>query len=45
MEQKQDKPLFPGQKKGLIRIFIKNGQQEESVQLRFNLFDDEPESK
>ena len=25
MEQKQDKALFPGQRKGLIRVFIKRG--------------------
>ena len=43
MEQKQDKILFPGQKKGLIRVFIKRGAQEEnSAQLNFYLFDDEP---
>jgi len=42
MEQKQDKELFPGQKKGLIRVFIKRSEQEESSQLSFYLFDDEP---
>jgi len=28
MEQKQNKNLFPGQKKGLIRFHIKYGQHE-----------------
>jgi hypothetical protein len=45
MEQKQVKKPFPGQKKGLIRVLIKKGQLEESVQLRIDLFVDEPESK
>jgi len=45
MEQEQDKALFPGQKKGLIRVFIKQGEQEESAQLHFYLFDDEPEDE
>lgn len=45
MEQKLGKPLFPGQEKGWIRILIKSGQQEDSVQLRFELFDDDPKSK
>ncbi|WP_179117552.1 hypothetical protein [Bacillus cereus] len=43
MDQKQDKTLFPGQKKGLIRMFIQRIEQEESTQLRFYLFGDEPE--
>ncbi|MGG3891113.1 hypothetical protein [Metabacillus fastidiosus] len=42
MEQKLDKNLFPGQKKGLIRVFIKRNEQEESSQLHFYLFDDKP---
>ncbi|USK62362.1 hypothetical protein [Peribacillus asahii] len=35
MDQKQDKALFPGQKTGLIRVFIKRVQEEESTQLHF----------
>ncbi|MCM3585554.1 hypothetical protein M3182_07305 [Mesobacillus maritimus] len=42
MGQKPDKDLFPGQKNGLIRVFIKRSEQEESSQLHFYLFDDEP---
>ena len=45
MEQNQDKDLFPGQKKGLIRIYIKQTEREESAQLRFYLFDDEPDDE
>ncbi|WP_400245567.1 hypothetical protein AB3U99_03705 [Niallia sp. JL1B1071] len=33
---------FPGEKKGIIKILIKNTDKEESVQLRFDLdFDDQ----
>jgi len=43
MEEKQVKPPFPGQQKGIIRILIKqqHEQKEDSVQLRFNLDDNE----
>jgi hypothetical protein len=29
--------LFPGQEKGIIKIFVKDIDEEESVQLRFDL--------
>jgi hypothetical protein len=41
MAQQQGKTLFPGQKKGLIRVLIKGDQMEESVQLQFDLFEEE----
>lgn len=43
MEEKQAKLPFPGQKQGIIRILIKQQreQKEDSVQLRFNLNDNE----
>lgn len=41
MEQKQDKALFPGQKKGLIKVLIKRGHQEQFVQSHFHFFEDE----
>lgn len=44
MEQKLDKDFFPGQKKGLIRVFIKRREQEEPSQMHFYLFDDEPKN-
>lgn len=44
MKWRLNKDSFPGQKKGLIRVLIKRGQQEESVQLEFNLFGEEDES-
>ncbi|WP_197247445.1 hypothetical protein [Cytobacillus firmus] len=41
MKENNNKP-FPGQKKGIIQILIKNTDIEESVQLRFDLdFDDQ----
>ncbi|MEH7120050.1 hypothetical protein V7128_21900 [Neobacillus vireti] len=40
MDQKLGKVLFPGQKKGLIRVFIKGGQQELFAQSHFHFFED-----
>jgi hypothetical protein len=45
MEQKQGNTLFPGRKKGVIRVFIKRGKQEGIEQLRFNLFEEESSVK
>jgi len=42
MEQQQDKKPFPGQETGIIRVLIKRSEHEESVQLSFDLFDEEP---
>lgn len=44
MKKKLNKKKFPGQKKGFICLLIKRSQEEESVQLQFNLFDEEDES-
>lgn len=41
MAQKQDKALFPGQKKGFIRVFIKRVQQEQFAQSHFHFFEDD----
>lgn len=41
MDQKLDKTLFPGQKKGLIHVFIKRDQQEQFAQSLFHFFEDE----
>jgi hypothetical protein len=40
MDQKLDKPLFPGQKKGLIRVLIKRDQQELFAQSHFHFYED-----
>ena len=45
MSPQKDNPLFPGQERGIIRILIKRGQEEGSVQLRLDLFDEEPPKK
>jgi len=42
MEQQQIMQPFPGQATGIIRVLIKRFEDEESVQLSFDLFDDEP---
>ncbi|MGF6947702.1 hypothetical protein QF028_000195 [Neobacillus sp. B4I6] len=41
MDQKLDKTLFPGQKKGLIHVFIKRDQQEQFAQSHFHFFEDD----
>ncbi|MCA1010378.1 hypothetical protein [Halobacillus halophilus] len=45
MPPQKDNTLFPGQERGIIRILIKKGQEEGAVQLRLNLFDEEPPEK
>ncbi|MGO5010646.1 hypothetical protein ACTQ5K_01995 [Niallia sp. Sow4_A1] len=36
--------FFPGQEKGIIKIFVKDTDAEESVQLRFDFVFDDLES-
>ena len=43
MDQNQDKALFPGQKRGVIRVLIKREESEVAVQLRIG-FNGELES-
>jgi len=43
MDQKQDKAPFPGTRKGIVRVFIKRTQQEDSAQLHFHFYHEEPE--
>jgi hypothetical protein len=44
MEQKQNKDLFPGQKKGWIRFHLKYGQHEGMEQLELDLFENESDT-
>ncbi|SHG30131.1 hypothetical protein [Ornithinibacillus halophilus] len=44
MKKKLSKQPFPGHKSGSIRVLVKRGQREESVQLELNLFNDEDKS-
>jgi len=44
MDQKQDKVLFPGQKVGVIRVFIKRANEDTSTQIPFHFFDEEIKS-
>ena len=41
MERQQDQPRFPGQETGIIRVLIKQSEQEASYQIGFELFDEE----
>ncbi|MFQ3544232.1 hypothetical protein Q7A53_09095 [Halobacillus rhizosphaerae] len=45
MSQKKGNAMFPGQKQGTIRVLIKKGQKEGSVQLSFDLFEEELSKK
>ncbi|MEF2095138.1 hypothetical protein [Peribacillus sp. NPDC058075] len=42
--KEKEREDFPGQEKGIIKIFIKNSVEEESVQLRFELDSEERNS-
>lgn len=33
---------FPGRNRGLITVLIKKGEQEENIQLSFDLFENDP---
>ncbi len=44
MKHKQDKVQFPGQKVGLIRVFIKRGNEDATAQIPFHFFDEEIKS-
>jgi hypothetical protein len=41
MECLKNNSLFPGQEKGIIRVFIQHKNKEQTVQLHFDFFNDE----
>lgn len=44
MNRKVNKRDFPGQKTGIIRVLIKHGQREETIQVELDLFEEKDKS-
>jgi hypothetical protein len=40
MQNLKNKPQFPGEERGIVRVYIHRGTEKESAQLNFHFFDE-----